>query len=68
MERKKLYRSEKNKIISGIFGGVGEYFDIDPSLLRLFWVLVVVFTGLFPGIIAYATAVAVVPKKAHKLE
>ena len=68
MERKKLFRSDKNKIMSGIFGGIGEYFDIDPSLLRLFWVLIVVFTGFLPGIIAYFTAVLVVPKKAHKSE
>ncbi|MEK7646973.1 MAG: PspC domain-containing protein [Patescibacteria group bacterium] len=68
MERKKLYRSGKNKIIAGIFGGVGEYFDIDPSLLRLFWVLIVVFTGFLPGIIAYLVSVAVVPQKTHKLE
>lgn len=68
MERKKLYRSGKNKIIAGIFGGVGEYFDIDPSLLRLFWVLIVVFTGFLPGIIAYAAAALVVPPKIHKPE
>lgn len=68
MERKKLYRSGKNKIIAGIFGGVGEYFDIDPSLLRLFWVLIVVFTGFLPGIIAYAAAALVVPLKTHKPE
>ena len=34
---KKLYRSSENKTIAGIVGGVGEYFEIDPVLLRLIW-------------------------------
>ncbi|HEY3362084.1 MAG TPA: PspC domain-containing protein, partial [Methanosarcina sp.] len=36
----KLYRSKKNKIIAGICGGIGEYFKVDPTLIRLLWVLI----------------------------
>ena len=61
MEHKKLYRSEKNKIFAGICGGLGEYFNIDPTALRLAWLLIVIFTGVFPGVIAYILAIFVIP-------
>ena len=66
MTNKRLYRSEKNKILAGVFGGLGEYFNVDPVVLRLFWVLLVVFTGFVPGIIAYILAIIIVPKKDEK--
>ena len=62
-EQKRLYRSDKNKVFAGICGGVGEYFDIDPSLVRLVWLLVVVFTGFVPGFLAYIIAMLVIPKR-----
>ena len=60
---KRLYKSKTNKVFAGIIGGAGEYFDIDPVILRLLWLLVVVATGVLPGIIAYIVAVFVVPTK-----
>ena len=60
---KKLYRSDNNKIVAGVIGGVGEYFDVDPVVLRLLSVLILIFTGLVPGLIAYLIAILVVPKK-----
>ena len=63
MEIKRLYRSEKNKVIAGVFGGLGKYANIDPVLLRLVWVLIVIFTGFVPGLIAYFLAIIIVPKK-----
>lgn len=60
---KHLYRSQNNKIFAGVVGGLGEYSNVDPALLRLLWVLVVIFTGLVPGIFAYVVAIFVVPKK-----
>lgn len=63
MENKKLYRSSKNRIIAGVLGGLGEYFGVDPVALRLIWILVVVFTGFVPGMIAYLLAIVVMPKK-----
>jgi phage shock protein C len=60
---KRIYRSSKNKIIGGVFGGLGEHFDVDPMLLRLIWVLIVVFTGFIPGIIAYFIAVLIIPRQ-----
>lgn len=63
MKQKKLYRSDNNKVLGGIIGGLGEYFNVDPTLLRLVWLLTVVFTGFIPGIIVYLAALLIVPKK-----
>ncbi len=60
---KKLYRSKDNKVILGVMGGLGEYFDIDPVLLRVFYVVISIFTAVFPGIIAYILMAAVMPYK-----
>lgn len=62
-EPKRIYRSNTNKIFGGVFGGVGEYFDIDPTILRVIFVFVLVFTGFVPGIVAYIIAMFVMPKK-----
>ncbi|MCP6720056.1 MAG: PspC domain-containing protein [Patescibacteria group bacterium] len=60
---KKLYKSKKNKVFAGVVGGVGEYFDVDPVILRLTWLLVVVFTGFVPGVVVYIISIFVVPNK-----
>lgn len=60
---KKLYKSGGNKILAGVFGGLGEYFDVDPTVLRLIGSFLIIATGLFPGIIFYLAAVIIVPKK-----
>ena len=60
---KKLYRSEKNKVWKGIIGGFGEYFTIDPVLLRIIFIFFVLATGLIPGVITYIIALFIVPKK-----
>lgn len=58
---KKLYKSNSNKMIDGVCAGVGEYFDIDPTLVRLAWVLFGMFVG--SGIIAYIIAAIIIPRK-----
>lgn len=60
-ECKKLYRSKTNRIFAGICGGLGEYFNIDATILRLLWLLIVVFTGLFPGVLVYIIAIFIIP-------
>ncbi len=60
---KRLYRSKDNKVFAGIIGGLGEYYDIDPVLLRLGYIFLVAFTAFVPGIIAYIVATFVVPEK-----
>lgn len=60
---KRLYRSKENRVFAGIIGGLGEYFDVDPVALRLAYILIAVFTGFIPGLIAYVIAIFVVPEK-----
>ena len=60
---KKLYRSDKNKIVAGVLGGFGEHFGVDPVILRIGFVLVVIVTGIFPGALAYLIALFIIPKK-----
>lgn len=60
---KKIYRSQENKIISGIFGGIGEYFDIDPAIFRLVGLALCIATGVFPFILIYILAYFIIPNK-----
>lgn len=59
--KKRLYKIEEGKKISGVCGGIAEYFDIDSTLIRLAWILFSAFVG--SGIIAYIIAAIVMPKK-----
>lgn len=49
--------------MAGICGGIGEYSDVDPVVVRLIWLLIVIFTGFIPGIIAYIIAIYIIPKE-----
>ncbi len=60
---KKIYRSEENKIFKGIVGGIGEYTNIDPVLLRIIVVFFVLSTGVVPGILTYLLAIMIIPKQ-----
>ena len=60
MENKKLYRSSTNSMLAGVCGGIGEYFNIDPTLVRLAWVLFSVLGGA--GVMAYIIAAIIIPK------
>lgn len=56
---KKIYRSEKDKMIGGVCGGLAEYFNIDVVIIRLLWVLLFFLEG--SGLIAYLIAWVVIP-------
>ena len=57
---KKLYRDTSNKLIAGVCAGLGEYLNIDPTIVRLIWALVGL-TGA--GIVAYLIAALIIPEK-----
>ena len=59
---KRLYLSDSDKKLSGVCGGIGDYFEIDPTLIRLVWILVTILTGILPGIVAYIIAAIIMPK------
>lgn len=63
---KRLYRSITNKIIGGVCGGLGEYFDVDPVLVRVITVLLFLATGF--GILAYIIAWIIIPKRGFDVE
>ena len=58
---KRLYKSEKNKILCGVCGGIGEYLNIDPTLIRILWVFFALSLG--SGLLAYILACILIPKK-----
>ncbi len=59
---KKLYRSKKNSIFTGILGGIGEYYDIDPVVVRVVFLFTLFLTGGIPMLLAYFLALFVVPE------
>lgn len=61
--KKRLYRSKENKVLSGIFGGLGEYLDVDPTVIRLIFLALFFMTAIVPGIFFYLIALLIVPKK-----
>ena len=64
-EPKRLYRSDTNYIIGGVLGGLGEYFHVDPTIFRVLWIVVTLFTAILPGIVAYILALLIVPPRRH---
>ena len=59
---KRLYRSYTNKKMAGICGGVGEYMDVDPTVVRLVAVFGGLATGVFPFVVGYVIAWILVPE------
>ena len=60
---KKLTKDTSDKKISGVCSGIAKYFDIDPTLVRVLTVLLIIVTGLVPGLIAYIIAALIMPQK-----
>ena len=61
MQQKRLIKSLHNKIICGVCGGIGEYFNIDPTVIRLIWAILTV-CGVGSGIVVYIIAAIVMPE------
>lgn len=59
---KRLYRSRSDRKIAGICGGLAEYFNIDPTLIRLIAVALLIFTGFLPMLLVYLISWIVIPK------
>ena len=57
--QKKLYKSNSDKKIAGVCGGVAKYLNIDVTIIRLIWALLVVFAGT--GVLAYIVCALVIP-------
>ena len=66
MKGKRLYRSRENAMLAGVCGGIGEYFDIDPTIVRLAWVIL----GFCGGVRlwAYVIAAVIIPQRPQYIE
>jgi len=61
---KKLYKIEEGKKIDGVCGGIAEYLNVDPTLIRLIWALVTLCT-VGVGLIGYVICAVIMPKKSE---
>jgi phage shock protein PspC (stress-responsive transcriptional regulator) len=57
-----LRRSRSNRMIAGVVGGLADYFGLDPTLARIIYVLVSIFSAAFPGILVYIVLWVVMPR------
>ena len=62
MATKRLYRSRTDRMVAGVAGGLGEYFGVDPTLVRLGWVLLLIPGGL-PGLLPYLLCWMIIPRE-----
>jgi phage shock protein C len=59
--RPRLHRSSRDKIIAGVCGGIAEWLDWDPTIVRLTYVLVSILSAAFPGVLVYLILWLVTP-------
>lgn len=59
----KLVRSRTNRKLAGVIGGIAEYFNMDVSLLRIIFVILLIFTGFFPVGFIYIVATFIIPNE-----
>lgn len=62
--RKKLYRSRSDRKLAGICGGLGEYLSIDPTLVRVAWVITVFLSGGL-ALLAYIVLIFIIPNESE---
>jgi phage shock protein PspC (stress-responsive transcriptional regulator) len=62
-----LHRSRQHRMIAGVIGGIAEYFDKDPTLLRILYILVSVISAAFPGIFVYILLWIIIPERRDEL-
>lgn len=61
--KKRLYKIEEGKKLCGVCGGIAEYFDLDPTIIRLLWIILIFCAGT--GILAYFIAALIMPRKSE---
>jgi phage shock protein C len=59
---KKLFRSS-NRVLAGVCGGIAEYFDIDPTVVRVVYAILSLFSVAFPGLLLYIILVIIIPER-----
>jgi phage shock protein C len=61
MAKKKLVRSA-NKVLAGVCGGIADYFDVDPTLIRVLYAVLSLFSAAFPGLLLYIILLLLIPE------
>ena len=61
MSGKKLYRSRDDKFLAGVCGGLADYFNIDSNLIRILWIILILFKGA--GVLVYLIAWLIIPEE-----
>lgn len=61
MKNKKLYRNINNKMLCGVCSGIADYFGIDPTIVRVIYAILSLFTASFPGLILYVVLALIIP-------
>jgi phage shock protein C len=60
-ERRKLYRKRDEKMIAGVMSGLGDYLNVDASIMRIGYVVLTLLTGIVPGLILYFLMIIIIP-------
>jgi len=63
MTTKKLHRDQETAVVAGVLSGLAEYFKQDPVVFRLAAIVLLILTGVFPGVLFYLVAWAIIPRK-----
>ncbi len=63
MGTKRLYKSQKDKMLSGVLAGIAHYYNLDPTLVRIAFVIITLVTALLPAIICYIILGFVIPNE-----
>ena len=64
--KKKLFRSKHDKMMAGVCGGLGSYFNLDPTIIRLIAIFLCVFTAILPLLIVYVILACVIPAESDE--
>ncbi|MCC8029832.1 MAG: PspC domain-containing protein [Lachnospiraceae bacterium] len=59
--KKRLYKSDDNRVLCGVCGGVAEFLGIDPTIVRLVWAILIIFVGM--GLWLYILAAIIIPRE-----
>ena len=62
---KRLTRSATDKMLCGVCGGIAEYLDVDPTVIRVAYVALSLFSAAFPGLIRYIILALIIPQKSY---
>ncbi|AEG60915.1 PspC domain-containing protein [Desulforamulus ruminis] len=61
--KKRLFRSRSQRMLAGVCGGIAEYLDMDPTVIRVLYIIASVLSAAFPGLLIYIILIFVIPEE-----